>query len=241
MKKLKTWVLVVGGLLLSGGLVFAGYSLAQPTISDLAERNRELAASDSLKQVRLDEQRITSQRAVFDFTSTNDLLRFANDSLSEQNAALIRSNQQKDRQIETLVSTNASLRDTLSSVLSDITIDDTSVSAHISARNDYEDGFVGAEGDVNIDTSISPPEGRATLDFEVGMSPTVSIARDTTGLATCDITFGDMPIEVLGLQCLNNIDPDLPARRSFWEFAPEITLGSLVLLGVGAGAAILVF
>lgn len=230
--KLRTWVLAAGGLLLSAGLVYSGYWLAQPTSEELAERNRQAAQADSLRQVKLDRDglRVSFQRAVFDFTEQSQVDEFVKDSMHNVANALRSENARLKRDNETLVAGYAELRDRLDGDLGDISVSDTLVSASISGRKDYEDGYVSASGDVMVRTVDDPPTGRATLDFEVGMSPAVSVSRDESGLAQCDLSYGDMPIVVTDLKCVNNLEPDLPVRQSFWDLAPSLTFGGVTLV-----------
>lgn len=228
--KLKTIATIVGSTLLLGSAVYVGYWLAQPTISDLAERNRAIAAADSTKSVKLDELRVAYERAVFDFTKQAELDRFIRDSLNATAQALLEDNRRKDRRIETLATSNAELRDTLGTVLSNIETSDTLITADINARKDYEDGHIAAKGNVSIKPMETPPTGDALLEFEVGMSPVVAVSRDTTGLAHCSISYGDMPIVTSDIRCINNLDPDLPARRSFWDLMPVFTSGSVLAI-----------
>lgn len=226
-------------ILLLAGAVYGGWWLAQPTVSELAERNRTLAAADSTRRLQLDEWRIAYERAIYDFTEQKMLDEFIKDSLNATAQALRDDSRRKDRQIETLASSNAELRDTLGTVLSNITASDTLVTADVEARKDYEDGYIAAKGDVKI----RPHEqtGDASLEFSVGMSPVVAVSRDTAGLAHCQISYGDMPIITRDIVCVNNLRPDLPARQSFWDVIPAFTVGSVLAVAGLAVAAIVVF
>ena len=113
--KVRTILTIVGLLVASGGLLYAGYSFGLPSKEDIAERNRVVASADSTRQLTLDNDslRTTAQRAVFDWTQEKELREFVQDSMGDVANALAAENERLGRANETLVEGNAVLEDSL--------------------------------------------------------------------------------------------------------------------------------
>lgn len=229
---------VLAGLLLVGGGVAIGQYLSRETVDDLARRNRILAEKDILRQIELDENRVAYEKIVIDFASAkevNDFLKDQNNQLGSQVDGLIREVQNKNREITHLTTTIANLRVELDIALGDIVIQQNRVDAEIYHSRRYEDGSITTEGNVTVylPTEDEPEaRGNASLVFDVEMRPTVVISRDKDGLGQCDVTFGDMPVYVSRLQCVDNIGYTPPVRSPLSVKLPSFALGSLITLGV---------
>ena len=233
--KLKTLIALAAFLAFSAGLVYAGYWLSKPTIEDLSKRNLALAAQDSTRLIELGDMRSSYERAVFDFVNEKELREFVEDSLGKIANALKDQADKDARTIESLVAANATLRDRLSGPV-EVVRDGSNIVVGIDTEKRYQDGSIAVEGQVNISTDSDPPTGTSELDVSVIMSPTVAISRDESGLAQCDLSFGDMPMTVSDLKCVNDLDPDLGTRRSLW-----CLFGTMGLTGgIAAGLAVLV-
>lgn len=234
--KFKTIVSLLGILAFSSGLVYAGYWYAKPTIKDLSERNLALAATDSTRLIELEDDRIAHERIVFDFVKDKELLQFVQDSMGDIAAGLVSEIESHNRTIESLVTANATLRvrlrDTVAVESSDVGFD-----VRIDTKKRFEDGSIEVAGTVTVDTTDNPPSGTVDLNVSVVTQPTVSISRGDDGLAQCNISFGDMPMTVENLLCVNDLDPDLGTRGSVWGLL-GVSLGTGAVVG---GLALLVF
>lgn len=230
-------ILAVIGIIVAS--VMFGRWLQKPTIDELATRNRALAAQDSTREIELAEGRVAYERIVFDFADAEEAHRFASDSMGDIINALKDKAEEDGRVIETMASANSYLRDRVRGLVGDIMISDSLITAHIEARKDYEDGNITAAGDINISIpEEGEPSGTADLEFGVEMSPTILISRDSeTGIAQCDLSFGDMPITTEDLMCVNNFDVDLPTRSAIT--LPTIVGTALIALGIiGLGSLV---
>lgn len=219
-------------IIAAGAGVLFGQWLEKPTLDDLAQHNRILAAADSTKAVELKDGRVLYNRLVRDYNDAEQAWAFVADSLNDVADALRREAIDDGRTIETLVTANAQLRDSLDAVVSGIVVTDEMVSAELYSYKGYQDGSITAEGYVTIFTpEDDEPWGDASLNFDIQMTPTVLLSRDeNTGLAECDISFGDMPVYMRDLECVNNWDVDLPVKSKI--ALPSIALGSAITLGV---------
>ena len=222
---------VAGVLALIGGGVLFGKWLEKPTLDDLAYRNRVLAAASETLEVELEEGRVAYNRLVRDYNNAEQAWAYVNDSLNNVAKALKIQAQKDGRTIETLTTANARLRDSLDVMVSNINITDSVITAELYTYKSYQDGDIGAEGYVSIWTpEDDEPYANAGLTFDIRMQPTVLISRDEdTGLAECDLSFGDMPVYVRDLECVNNWDVDLPTRSEIT--LPGILTGSAITLG----------
>lgn len=235
--------IAIGAILViiaAGAGVLFGQWLEKPTLDDLAQRNRILAAADSTKEVKLGEGRVLYNRLVRDYNDAEDAWVFITDSLSGVADVLGEKARSNGRTIETLVTANAQLSDSLDSVVSGVVVTDSMVTAELFTYKRYQDGSIAGEGFVTIYTpEDDEPWGNASLNFDIRMTPTVLLSRDeNTGLAECDISFGDMPVYMQDLECVNNWDVDLPVRDKI--ALPSIALGSAITLGlIGVIALIL--
>lgn len=235
---------LVGVVVLTGVGVAFGMWLKKPTQDDLIERNNALAALDSTRLIELEDGRVAYEHLTFDFDGQTDLLKFLekqNYDLGEQVDALVDNVTAKDNIITNLVVAEASLREELDDVLvSNILSDSTKVSAELFESKQYQDGSITAEGSVTIYLSTEEypePHGTARLYFDVQMRPTVIMSRDESGLGTCDITFGDLPVYLNALTCVDNLGYELPVRRDISWPTIGITAG-VVALGFAILAAV---
>ena len=220
--------------------VLFGKWLEKPTLDDLAERNRAWAQLDTVRLIELEDSRKAYVRLTYDFNNAEKSWAFVNDSLNNVANALRRKAQEDGRTIETLVTANAKLMDSLDVVLRGIVVTDSVVTAEIYMHKGYQDGSILVDGLVSIWTPVDDePWGAADLAFDIQMTPTVLLSRDEdTGLASCAISFGDMPVYVDELSCVNNWDVDLPTGSKIT--LPSVALGSAITLGV-IGVLLLVF
>ena len=220
--------------------VFAGKWLEKPTLDDLAAQNRALARQDTVTRVELEDLRTAHIRLGYDFNSAEKAWAFVNDSLNNVANALKRQAEKDGRTIETLTTANVVLRDSLDAVVGNISVTDSVVTAELYSYKKYQDGSIGYDGYVSIWTPLDDePYGSASLYFDIQMTPTVLISRDEdSGLASCALSFGDMPVYVDELNCVNNWDVNLPVREKIT--LPGVALGSAIALGV-VGILALVF
>lgn len=225
---------VVAVLCSIGGGVALGMWIKSPTIDDLVKRNRELSALDTLKTVQLDSARVAYSVLVDDFRNEKELREFAEDSLSKMSgvtSALLDKVENQGNEITHLTQANARLEERLSGSLDGITAGDTVTSAELHISKSYQDGSINADGYVTIFTpSDNEPYGNTSLYFDIKMNPSVVVSRDEAGLATCDLSFGDMPIYLTDLVCVDNLGYDAPVRKDInW---PAIGIGAGIVAGV---------
>ncbi len=227
-------------IIAAGAGVLFGSWLQKPTLDDLVERNQLLESQDSTRKVELEDGRVAYVRLTRDYNDGEKAWAFVTDSLGNVANALRREAQKQNREIETLATANALLRVDLKAAVDNITITEEAVTAELFTYKKYEDGSIRSEGFVTIWTpEDDEPWGNASLTFDIQMSPTVLVSRDeSSGLATCDISFGDMPVYMSDLRCVNNFDVDLPTREKI--ALPSIVLGSAITLGL-VGLAVIVF
>jgi len=200
-------------LLLGVGTAF-GMWLEKPTIDDLVDRNRQLSAMDTLKTVQLDSARVAYSVLVDDFANYKDVHDFIEDSLSAVSNALKDKVREQGNEIASLVQANARLEEELEAAVGGIAVTDTSVSAELYFYKGYQDGSISADGYVTVFTpEDDEPYGNASLYFDLRMQPSVIMSRDDSGLATCDLSFGDMPIYLTDLVCVDNLGYDVPTRQ----------------------------
>jgi len=220
--------------------VFAGKWMEKPTLDDLAAQNRALARQDTVRLVELEDLRTAHVRLGYDFNNAEKAWTFVNDSLNDVANALKRQAEKDGRTIETLVTANAVLSDSLDAMVGNITVTDSMVTAELYSYKKYQDGSIGYDGYVTIWTPLDDePYGNASLYFDIQMTPTVLLSRDEdSGLATCALSFGDMPVYVDELNCVNNWDVNLPVREKIT--LPGVAVGSAITLGV-IGILLLIF
>lgn len=228
---IKKALAVAGVLALVGGGVLFGKWLQKPTLDDLATRNRILAAADSTKAVDIEDGRVAYNRLVRDYNDSEQAWAYVNDSLNNVANALRRQAQDDDRTIEALATVNAKLRDSLDVAVSNVVVTDSVTTAELFTYKRYQDGSIQAEGFVTVYTpEDDEPWANAGLIFDIQMMPTVLLSRDEeTGIAECDVSFGDMPIYLSGLECVNNWDIDLPARSEINWPTVGIAAGAVVV------------
>lgn len=235
----KILMAIIAIVLFVGGL-FAGKWLEKPTLDDLAAQNRALARQDTVRLVELEDSRTAYVRLQYDFNNAEKAWTFVNDSLNDVANALKRQAVKDGRTIETLTTANVVLRDSLDAMVSNISVTDSVVTAELYSYKQYQDGSIGYDGYVSIWTPVDDePYGSAALSFDIQMTPTVLISRDEgSGLASCALSFGDMPVYVDELNCVNNWDVNLPVREKIT--LPGVALGSAIALGV-VGVLALIF
>lgn len=236
LNNIATVVLLI--VLTAAGVVFGNW-LSKPTIDDLADRNLALARADSVRTVELEDSRIAYQKIVRDYRNAEKAWAFVNDSLGEVANALRRKAIEDGRTIEVLITANGVLRDSLDAVVNNITVTDSTVTAELYSYKKYQDGSIGYEGYVTIWTpEDDEPYGNASLFFDIQMSPTVLLSRDETGLAQCDMSFGDLPVYLSELECVDNLGYEPPVRDSWIpgisNVATVVVGGSVVLLVLSA-------
>ena len=83
------------------------------------------------------------------------------------------------------------------------------------------------------DFDIKQLSGAAKLTHEIEMNPAIALSRDDAGVAICDVSFGDMPVTVYDIVCMNNLDPEIPTREKI--SVPQVGIG----VGIGAAAILL--
>ena len=221
------------------GVLFGSW-LQKPTLDDLVAHSQLLESQDSTRKIELEDGRVAYVRLTRDYNDAEEAWSFVTDSLGDVANALRREAQDQDREIETLATANAQLRVELESAVDNITVTEESITAELFTYKSYQDGSIRSEGFVTIWTpEDDEPWGNASLAFDIQMSPTVLVSRDEgSGLATCDISFGDMPVYMSDLRCVNNFDVDLPTREKI--ALPSIALGSAITLGL-VGLAVIIF
>jgi hypothetical protein len=232
---------IAAALLLAGGGVAFGMWLKKPTIEDLAERNRALAIQDSLRKIELEDGRTAYAILVRDYANDEETWMFVNDSMGAVANALKEQAVSDGREIESLTEANAQLTVQLEAAITNIEVSDDAVSAELFTYKSYQDGSIGVEGYVTIFTpEDDEPWGDASLSFDIQMQPSVLISRDETGLATCDVSFGDMPVYLTDLNCVDNLGYEPPIRDSLIPGIPNIVTGAgIITLGALFVAAIL--
>lgn len=212
------------GLFVSG--VALGNWLAKPTVDDLIEQNRKLYSQDSLKAVLLEDTTVAYNRLVFDVRDAKEAL----EVLGVENEALASQIKSQGLQITSLLSYKARLEYELETALSNVSITDTLIEASIDSRQVYDDGSIEASGEVRIDPRDST--GDARLEFAAEVNPVVTFSRTESGLGVCDLTFGDMPVAVDRVHCVDNLGYDTPTRESLIGSIPDL----LVVSGVAVVA-----
>ena len=216
---------VVGLLALIGifiGGVALGNWFAKPTIDDLIKHNRALYEQDSLKAVQLADTTVAYNRLVFDVRDANEAL----EVLVVENEALASHVASQGLQITSLISVRSRLEYELEVALEDITITDTLIQASIESREVYDSGSIEARGEVSIDPRSKT--GNARLEFTAEVNPIITFSRDEAGLGVCDMSFGDMPMTVDRLHCVDNVGYEPPTRGSLLGSIPNV----LVVSGV---------
>ena len=230
---------IAAALLLTVGGVAFGMWLKKPTIDDLVEHNRRLSAMDTLKTVQLDNERIAYSVLVDDFANAKDAWGFIEDSLTDVSVALGKKVRDQGNEITTLAQANAVLRDSAEVDVGEIDVTAESVTAELFTYKGYQDGSISAEGDITIFTpEDDEPYGSASLYFDIQMQPSVILGRDEMGLATCDLSFGDMPIYLSDLVCIDNMGYEPPVRSEINWPTVGITAG-VVVLGLVVLASVL--
>jgi hypothetical protein len=220
-------------LLLAGGGVAFGMWLKKPTLDDLAIENRRLAQLDTVRTIELENNRVSYARLVFDFTEAREARAFVEDSLNGVVTDLMKKARDDKRTIETLVTANAQLRDSIDTMVGNISVTNDAITAELFTYKKYQDGSIQSDGYVTIYTpEDDEPYGNASLTFDIQMTPTVLISRDNEGLAECDLSFGDMPVYVSKLNCVNNWDVDLPVRKEINWPTVGVTAGAVGLIAV---------
>jgi len=215
---------------LSAGIWIGRWS-GKPTIDELLARNNALAVSDSVTHVQLSEARDAFERISFEYRNSNELFASIADSMNHVIVDLTAYIHEQNHQIEFLSSMNTRLEYELETALDNVTVEGDTVSAEISDRSNFEDGYIATDGKVTIDTNART--GSASLKYEVGLTPTIALSRDDAGVAKCDVSFGDMPVTIDDILCMNNIDPDLPTRGKI--NIPQVGIG----IGIGVAAVLL--
>jgi len=211
-------VLALIGIFVGG--IMLGNWLAKPTISDLIEKNRALYSQDSLKAVLLEDTTVAYNRLVFDVRDAKEAL----EVLGVENEALASQIASQGLQITSLISLRARLEYELEVALDNVTITDTLIQASIESRQTYDSGSIEASGEVRIDPRDST--GDANLEFNAEVNPVVTFSRDEAGLGVCDMSFGDMPMTVDRLHCVDNVGYDTPTRNSLLGGIPNVLLVS---------------
>lgn len=225
-------VLGIVGLFVAGAAF--GNWLAKPTIDDLVERNRILYESDSLKAVMLEDTTVAYERLVFDVRSAKEALR----ELGVENEALAAQIASQGLTIRSLLSYKARLEYELETALSNVSVTDTLISAEIQAEESYDSGKIEASGEVRIDPRVKA--GSAVLKFFAETNPVVTFSRNEQGVGVCDLTFGDMPVTVDRLHCVDNLGYETPTRKSLFGSIPNVLVTSGIAVIAFISGALLV-
>ena len=220
-------VLALIGIFVGG--VALGNWFGKPTLDDLIERNRALYEQDSLKTILLEDTTIAYNRIVLDAKNAKEMA----EALRGENEALGAHAASQGLRITSLLSFKSRLEYDLKTALDNVSITDTLIKAEIDAHQAYDSGSIQASGEVRIDPRDST--GEADLQFSAEINPVVTFGRDETGLGSCDLTFGDMPIEVDRLECVEDLTYEPPVRGSFFGSLPEV----MVMGGVGIVALLI--
>jgi hypothetical protein len=217
-------VLVLIGIFV-GGIVLGNW-LGKPTIDDLIDQNRILYEQDSLKAVLLEDTTVAYNRIVLDVRNAKEMA----EVLRDENEVLGAHNASQELRITSLLSFKARLEFELETALSNVSITDTLIKAEINAYQEYDSGSIQASGEVRIDPRNST--GEADLQFSAEINPVVTYGRDEAGLGSCLLTFGDMPIEVDRLHCVEDLTYEPPVRGNLFGSIPEvlITVGVAVVM-----------
>ena len=215
---------------LSAGIWVGIYS-QKPTIDELAERNNALAARDQVTKVQLTEAADAYERISFEYANAAKLFHAVADSMRIEIRDLANHIKEQDREIEFLSSINARLEWELETALDNVSVSGDTVKAEIREVTNYESGYISTQGTVEID--MKQLSGAAKLTHEIEMNPAIALSRDDAGVAICDVSFGDMPVTVYDIVCMNNLDPEIPTREKI--SVPQVGIG----VGIGAAAILL--